>query len=194
MSGADWAIVVAIVVLFLFSIVLARRGDRVHAHEPHPRARRSRRRATSARDAARADARAPGADAQRVLLLVLVCQLTRATLLGIAARARRSAAPACVIGLVLQIVVFFVFGEVAPKTYAVQHPDAPRCASRALLVVLTDFPPLRLLSRGFIGLANVVLPGQGTEGRARSSPRRSSARWPTSPPTRSVDRDARSAS
>ena len=63
-SGADWAIVVAIIVLFLFSIVLAAGRDRVHPDEPHPRAL-ARGGGPQARAPAGADARAPGADAQR---------------------------------------------------------------------------------------------------------------------------------
>ena len=49
-------------------------------------------------------------------------QLTSATLLGVAARALVGSA-GLVVGLVLQIVLFFVIGEVAPKTYAIQNPD-----------------------------------------------------------------------
>ena len=42
--------------------------------------------------------------------------------------------PGLFVGLVLQIVLYFVIGEVAPKTYAIQNPD--RAALRALGVPL----------------------------------------------------------
>ena len=48
-----------------------------------------------------------------------------------------------VIGIVLQIVLFFVVGEVAPKTYAIQHTDRAALHVTPLLWFLTNFPPLR---------------------------------------------------
>jgi CBS domain containing-hemolysin-like protein len=52
-------------------------------------------------------------------------------------------------------------GEVAPKTYAVQHTERAALRVTPLLWFLTNFAPLRLLSRWLIGIANVVLPGKG---------------------------------
>ena len=40
-------------------------------------------------------------------------------------------------------------------------PTPPRSASPPLLWFLSTFPPLRMLSRGLIGMANVFLPGKG---------------------------------
>ena len=65
------------------------------------------------------------------------------------------------IGIVLQIVLFFVVGEVAPKTFAIQHTERAALMVTPGLWFLTNFPPLRWLSRGLIGIANVVLPGKG---------------------------------
>ena len=49
-------------------------------------------------------------------------------------------------GIVVEIVLFFVIGEVTPKTYAVQHTDRAALDGRAgCLWFLTNFPPLRLL-------------------------------------------------
>ena len=61
----------------------------------------------------------------------------------------------------LQIVLFFVVGEVAPKTYAIQHTERAALRVTPFLWFLTNFAPLRWLSRGLIGVANVVLPGKG---------------------------------
>ena len=95
-----------------------------------------------------------------LLLLVLVCQMTSASLLGVLLE-RSFGSAGLVIGLVLQIILYFVIGEVAPKTYAIQHPTAPRSRLTPFLWAISNFPPLRLLSRGLIGLANVLLPGKG---------------------------------
>jgi CBS domain containing-hemolysin-like protein len=62
---------------------------------------------------------------------------------------------------VLQIFLFFVIGEVAPKTFAVQHTERAALSVTPLLWFLTQFAPLRWLSKLLIGVANVVLPGKG---------------------------------
>src|SRR4029079_19762911 len=54
--------------------------------------------------------------------------------------------------------------EVAPKTFAVQHAERAAMAVSGLLTFVTRFAPFRILTRGFIGLANVVLPGRGLRG------------------------------
>ncbi len=95
-----------------------------------------------------------------LLLLVLVSQMTSASLLGVLLESSFGGA-GLVIGLALQIVVYFVIGEVAPKTYAIQHPDRATLWLSPFLWAITRFPPLRLLSSGLIGLANVLLPGRG---------------------------------
>ena len=95
-----------------------------------------------------------------LLLLVLVSQMTSASLLGVLLESSFGGA-GLVIGLALQIVVYFVIGEVAPKTYAIQHPDRAALWLSPFLWAITRFPPLRLLSSGLIGLANVLLPGRG---------------------------------
>ena len=57
-----------------------------------------------------------------LLLLILVSQLTSASLLG-ALLERSFGGAGLFIGLVIQILLYFVIGEVAPKTYAIQNPD-----------------------------------------------------------------------
>lgn len=95
-----------------------------------------------------------------VLLVVLICQLGSATLLGIYL-ARAFGPYGALAGIVLNITAFFVFGEVAPKTFAIQHTERAALLVARPLWLLTNFPPLRWLSRVLIGLANVVLPGRG---------------------------------
>jgi putative hemolysin len=95
-----------------------------------------------------------------VLLLVLVSQLTTATLIGVLLEGV-AGGWGVVIGIVLQIFLFFVIGEVAPKTYAVQHTERAALSVTPMLWFLTQFAPLRWLSKLLIGVANVVLPGKG---------------------------------
>ena len=57
--------------------------------------------------------------------------------------------------------LFFVVAEVVPKTYAIQHTDRAALRSAGFLYAITNFPPLRFLTRALIGLANVVMPGKG---------------------------------
>jgi CBS domain containing-hemolysin-like protein len=94
------------------------------------------------------------------LFLVLVTQLTSSYLLGILLD-RHLGTIGIVIGLVLQLMLFFVVAEVVPKTYAIQHTDLAALRSAGFLYAITNFPPLRFLTRALIGLANVVMPGKG---------------------------------
>ena len=159
MSGADWAIVVVVIVLFVLSIFFAASETAF--------TRMSRIRAIAlAEDGNRRAARLasmlehPERTLNVVLLMVLVAQLTSATLIGVLLEGSAGAL-GVVIGIVLQIVLFFVIGEVAPKTFAVQHTERTALALTPMLWFLTHFAPLRWLSNLLIGVANVVLPGKG---------------------------------
>jgi putative hemolysin len=98
-----------------------------------------------------------------VLLVLLACQMISATLLGTVLEPTFGTA-GVVLGMVIEITVVFTFAEVAPKTFAIQHSERAVMGVSGLLVFLTKFRPLRVLTRGFIGLANVVLPGKGLRG------------------------------
>ncbi len=149
----------AVIVLFLFSILLAgaetafTRMSRIRALSLEEEGRKS-----AARLAQMLER--PERTLNVVLLLILVCQMTSASLLGVVLEGAFGSA-GLVFGLVIQIVVYFVIGEVAPKTYAIQHSDRAALALTPFLWAISNFPPLRLLSRGLIGLANVLLPGRG---------------------------------
>ncbi len=102
-----------------------------------------------------------------VLLMLLASQMVSATLVGtLLAHLKWEPFPGAdiALGMVLEIIVVFTFAEVAPKTFAVQHPERAVMSVSGLLAFLTRFPPLRVLTRGFIGLANIVLPGKGLRG------------------------------
>ena len=159
MSSGDWLLLAGVGVLFGFSVFLALAETAF--------VRMNRIRALALADEGRAGAKRlavllehPEQTLNSVLLMVLVSQLTSATLLGVILESQAGAL-GVVIGIVLQIVVFFVIGEVAPKTYAVQHTDRAALFATPFLYAITVFPPLQLLSRGLIGAANVILPGRG---------------------------------
>ncbi|MGH9156846.1 MAG: hemolysin family protein [Acidimicrobiales bacterium] len=95
-----------------------------------------------------------------VLLLVLLCHLVAATLLGIVAD-RQLGGTGLVLVTVGQVVVVFVLCESAPKTWAVQHTERASLLAAPLVALIASFPPTRLLARGLIKLTNVILPGKG---------------------------------
>jgi CBS domain containing-hemolysin-like protein len=157
--SADWAIVVVVVVLFVLSIFFAASETAF--------TRMSRIRAIALAEDGNKRARRllvmlehPARTLNVVLLMVLVAQLTSATLIGVLLEGTAGAL-GVVIGIVLQIFLFFVIGEVAPKTFAVQHTERAALALTPMLWFLTNFAPLRWLSNLLIGAANVVLPGKG---------------------------------
>ncbi len=93
-----------------------------------------------------------------VLLVVLVCQLVVATLVGILA-ARWFGAWGVAIAVVFEIVVIFVLAEAVPKNWAVRNPERAALFSAPLVTALVGFWPVKMLSRGLIGLANLLIGG-----------------------------------
>jgi putative hemolysin len=95
-----------------------------------------------------------------VLLVVLVCQLVQATLTGILAD-QLFGPWGVAVGTFINVVVVFVLAEAAPKTWAIEHPEKAALIAATPVSALSRFWPLRILSRGLIGLTNVILPGKG---------------------------------
>ena len=95
-----------------------------------------------------------------VLLLVLVCHLVVATLVGVLAEDLFGALGVAV-AVFFEVVVIFVLAESAPKTWAVQHPERAALLAAPLISLITNLAPIRLLARGLIGLSNLILPGKG---------------------------------
>ena len=94
-----------------------------------------------------------------ILLLVLVCHLVAATLVG--AVFDDYGAIGVAIAIAFEVVVIFVLAEAAPKTWAVQHTDRAALLTAPLVSRIVSFPPVSLLARALIGLSNVILPGKG---------------------------------
>ena len=97
-----------------------------------------------------------------ILLLVLICQLVSATLVGIVAE-HLFGGLGVLLGIVFEIVVIFVFFEAVPKNWAVQHADRAALLSAPFVSTLIRFPPIRWLSSVLIGLANLFIGGGGDE-------------------------------
>ncbi len=157
-AGETWMLVTILVLLVaLIFLSLAEMGlSRVSRHKV----------ATMAEEGTRAGRAAAWltADPERwvnpLLLTVNICQTVQATLTGVLANQLFGGAGVAV-GVVLNVIVFFVLAEAVPKTYAVIWPErAARMAARPVLA-LVRFPPLRWVSRALIGLTNVIVKGKG---------------------------------
>ncbi|MBU6317329.1 MAG: DUF21 domain-containing protein, partial [Acidobacteria bacterium] len=68
-----------------------------------------------------------------------------------------------VVGVVLNVLVFFVLAEAVPKTYAVLYPQRAALVSARPVSALVAFPPLQWASRALIGLTNIIVKGKGLE-------------------------------
>jgi putative hemolysin len=97
-----------------------------------------------------------------LLLTVNIFQTVQATLTGIVAGSLFGGV-GVVVGVTLNVIVFFVLAEAVPKTYAVLYPDRAALLAARPIRLLTAFPPLRLVSRGLIGLTNVIVRGKGLQ-------------------------------
>ncbi len=95
-----------------------------------------------------------------VLLMVLICQLVVATLVGILAHSWFGAWGVAA-ATVFEIVVIFVLGEAVPKNWAVHHPERAALFSAPLVSAVVRFWPVRMVSGGLIGLANMLIGEQG---------------------------------
>ena len=94
-----------------------------------------------------------------VLLSINVLQTVQAFLTGVVASGFGPAG--AVIGLVANVLVFFILAESIPKTYAVLFPERAATISARPTLALVRFWPVRVVSTGLIGLTNWIMPGKG---------------------------------
>lgn len=95
-----------------------------------------------------------------VLLVVLVCQLVQATLVGVVAQ-RTLGGLGVVVAAIVNVGVVFVLAEAAPKTWTLQNPERAAILSAPFASAIGSFPPIALSAKALIGLTNLVLPGKG---------------------------------
>lgn len=97
-----------------------------------------------------------------LLLTVNILQTLQATLTGVVAN-RVFGAPGVVIGVALNVVVFFVLAEAVPKTYAVLYSVRGATATAPLVSALAAFWPLRIASNLLIRITNLIVKGKDLE-------------------------------
>jgi len=96
-----------------------------------------------------------------ILLLVLICQLVSATLVGVVAE-HLLGGIGVLVGAAFEVIVIFVFFEAVPKNWAVHNPDRAALFSAPIVTAIVRFPPVRFVSSLLIGLANLII-GQSGE-------------------------------
>ncbi len=69
--------------------------------------------------------------------------------------------PIFLVFLFLEVLVGYVLGTAMPKTLALQNPERAALLTAPLATRISGVLPMRLLTRGLIGVANVLVPGRG---------------------------------
>ena len=95
-----------------------------------------------------------------LLLSLLLCQTGQSVLTTLLAD-NLFGGWGALIGFFFSIIVVFVFVEAIPKTWAIVNSDRAALLASTPVAALAKFPPLKLVSRGLIGLGNILLPGKG---------------------------------
>ncbi len=88
-----------------------------------------------------------------VLLLVLVCQLVVATIVGLLAD-QWFGAWGVAAGTVFEVVVIFVLAEALPKNWAVQNPERSALYAAPIVASVVRFPPIHAVSSALVRLAD----------------------------------------
>ena len=96
-----------------------------------------------------------------LLLLVLICQLVSATLVGVLAGHLFGAA-GVLVATVLEVVIIFVIFEAIPKNFAVAHPDTAALVSAPVVDALLRFAPIRWTASALLAVAQWVIGLFGT--------------------------------
>jgi CBS domain containing-hemolysin-like protein len=95
-----------------------------------------------------------------ILLLVLICQLVSATLLGIIAE-NIFGALGVAVATFIEIIFIFILAEAIPKHWAVRHPDRAALFSAPIITAIINFLPVKAISAALIGLANLLTKENG---------------------------------
>ncbi len=154
-TGGDDALVISVFVLLLLSGFFALAETSL--------VRMNKSRARSLREERRRGARAlvslaesPERFLNPLLLLVLICQLVSATMVGVLAGHLFGAA-GVFIATVAEVVIIFVIFEAIPKNFAVQHPDAAALLTAPIVSRILRFWPIQMISRLLLSIANGVM-------------------------------------
>jgi CBS domain containing-hemolysin-like protein len=161
-TSSDSALVAVVAVLLVFS------GFFAMAETSLVRMNKSRARAL--RDQGRRGARplvrladAPEKFLNPLLLLVLMCQLISATMVGVLAGHLFGAA-GVFIATALEVVVIFVVFEAIPKNFAVQHLDSTALTTAPIVGAILRFWPIKWISSLLLSVAQSVINLFGSAG------------------------------
>lgn len=160
-NGADWGMIIAILVILVVLVFLAAAEMGLSKMTKPKAAAMADQGLRSGRALSRL-VEEPARWVNPILLSVNVCQTVQATLTGVVA-GRLFGAAGVVIGIALNVVVFYVFAEAVPKTYAVIYPEKAALLSARPVWALANFWPLQVVSRGLISLTNVIVKGKGLQ-------------------------------
>jgi putative hemolysin len=159
-SSGDTYLALVVVVLLTFSAFFALAETSL--------VRMSRSRSRGLRDEERRGAEAlvrltdaPETFLNPLLLLVLICQLVSATLVGVLAGHLFGAA-GVLVATVLEVVIIFVIFEAIPKNFAVAHPDTAALVSAPVVDALLRFAPIRWTASALLAVAQWVIGLFGT--------------------------------
>ena len=97
-----------------------------------------------------------------LLLTVFICQIVQSTLTAVVLD-NLFGTWGVIVGVFVNIMIFFVLAEAVPKTWAVLHPEKAALFAARPLSALVALPPLRWFSAALIWLTNVVVRGKGLE-------------------------------
>ncbi len=97
-----------------------------------------------------------------LLLTVFICQIVQSTLTAVVLD-NLFGTWGVIVGVFVNVLVFFVLAEAVPKTWAVLHPEKAALFSARPAAALVGLPPLRWISMGLIWLTNVLVRGKGLE-------------------------------
>ena len=94
-----------------------------------------------------------------LLLTVNLLQPVQATLTGVVSN-RLFGAPGVIVGVFLNVLLFFVLAEAVPKTYAILYSVRGATLTAPLVSALTAFWPLRVASNLLIKVTNLIVRGR----------------------------------
>ena len=101
-----------------------------------------------------------------LLLLVLICQLVSATMVGVLAGHLFGAAGVFV-ATAGEVIVIFVAFEAIPKNFAIQHPDEAALVSAPVVGRILRFWPVRWISVALLAVADAVIGLFGPKGQSQ---------------------------
>ncbi len=99
-----------------------------------------------------------------VLLLVLICQLVAATLVGILSNGWFGPI-GVIIATVFEVVIIFIAAEALPKTWAVNDPEKVALATAPVILRVASFWPLQKFSRFLVRIAGLAIGRSRLKGR-----------------------------